>query len=123
MAPPNHITKTGQEPNVGSLAASLGLRRLILAAIVGSNVTLFVSPQLTVCGPLHIDGRAAVEVGRARPVGHEAASLRIRPYIVHGRQTAPDCEIGEPSAVLKDQGVSPRHNFRYTYNAWCELLS
>ena len=40
--------------NLSSFAASAGLRPLIFAAIVGSNVTLFASPRLTVCGPLHL---------------------------------------------------------------------
>jgi hypothetical protein len=40
--------------NVGSLAASVGLRPLIFAAIVGSKVPLFASPRFTVCEPLHL---------------------------------------------------------------------
>jgi hypothetical protein len=40
--------------NVSSLAASVGSQPLIFAQIVGSKVTLFASPSLTVCRPLHL---------------------------------------------------------------------
>jgi hypothetical protein len=54
---------------------------------------------------VHIDGRAAAEVARAWPVGHEAAGLHKRPDVVHGRQVVRGRECCEPAAVLKEHGV------------------
>jgi hypothetical protein len=39
---------------VGSLAASAGSQLIIFARIVGSKLTLFASPRLTVCRLLHL---------------------------------------------------------------------
>ena len=51
---------------------------------------------------IHIIRRASVDVERVRPVGHEAAGLHIRPYVVHGRQAAHGRKLGEPAAVLTE---------------------
>jgi hypothetical protein len=40
--------------NLSLFAASVGLRPLIFAVSVGSKVTLFASPRLTVCEPLQL---------------------------------------------------------------------
>jgi hypothetical protein len=41
--------------NLSSFAGSVGLRPLIFAESVGSKSTLFASPLLTVCKPLHLE--------------------------------------------------------------------
>src|SRR5882724_3744860 len=56
MAASNHITKSGQEPNLISLAVSVGSRPFIFAAVVGSKLPLSASPSLTVCRTLQLRG-------------------------------------------------------------------
>jgi hypothetical protein len=49
-----HITKSGHEPNVGSLAAIVGLHLSLLARNVSRKQPLFAGPGAAVCGPLHL---------------------------------------------------------------------
>jgi hypothetical protein len=51
MAPPNHITKTGQEPKPSPVAAIVSLRARLLARNVSLPPALFASLLPDICKP------------------------------------------------------------------------
>jgi hypothetical protein len=69
--------------NVGSLAASVGLRPLIFAAIVGSKPLLFASRSNLVCGPLQLGGVNATLSGRTICLSVEASAGVINLMLPH----------------------------------------
>src|SRR5215467_608310 len=54
---------------------------------------------------VHVDGRAAEQVEKAGPIGHEAAGVHVLSLWVHGWQPIPVREARDPWPVRERQGI------------------